>query len=71
VLTAVAPPRKPVLFARDTRQITDIAEYARVSRAPKIEITGYRGATRLSDGATLKEKPSVAQLRGERVAERS
>jgi outer membrane protein OmpA-like peptidoglycan-associated protein len=57
------------LFARDTRQLNDIAEYARVSKAQKIEITGYRGATLLSEGTALTEKPAVAQLRAERVAD--
>jgi outer membrane protein OmpA-like peptidoglycan-associated protein len=57
------------LFARDTRQLNDMAEYARVSKAQKIEITGYRGATLLSEGTALTEKPSVAQLRAERVGD--
>lgn len=57
------------LFARDTRQLVDIAEYARVSKAHTVEVTGYRGATRLSEGTVLTEKPTVAQLRAERVAE--
>lgn len=56
------------LFARDTRQVADIAEYARVSKAQAIEVTGYRGATLLSDGTVLTEKPDVAQLRAQRVA---
>lgn len=57
------------LFARDTRQLVNIAEYARVSKAQKIEITGYRGATLLSEGTVLTEKPAVAELRAERVAQ--
>jgi outer membrane protein OmpA-like peptidoglycan-associated protein len=57
------------LFARDTRQLENIAEYARVSKARTIEVTGYRAATRLSAGTVLTEKPNVAQLRAERVAE--
>ena len=57
------------LFARDTRQLLDIAEYARVSLAKTIEVTGYRGATLLSDGTVLTEKPDVAQLRAARVAQ--
>jgi len=56
------------LFARNTRQLTDIAEYARVSTAQKIEVTGYRGSTLLSNGQVLMEKPEVARLRAERVA---
>src|SRR5579863_216628 len=31
------------LFARDTRQLTDIAEYARVSGAQEVKVMGYRG----------------------------
>ena len=57
------------LFARNTRQLTDIAEYARVSKAPKVEVTGYRGSTLLSNGQLLIEKSEVARLRAERVAE--
>ncbi len=57
------------LFAQDTRQVTDIAEYAHVSKAHTIEVTGYRGATLLSDGSVLTEKPGAAQLRAQRVAE--
>ena len=56
------------LFARNTRQLTDIAEYARVSTAQEIEVTGYRGSTLLSNGQVLMEKPEVARLRAERVA---
>ena len=56
------------LFARDTRQLTDIAEYARVSKAQTIEIAGYRGSTLLSNGSLLIEKANVSQLRAERVA---
>ncbi len=56
------------LFARDTRQLVDIAEYARVSKAQKIEVTGYRAATLLSNGQLLVEKPNVSRLRAERVA---
>jgi outer membrane protein OmpA-like peptidoglycan-associated protein len=57
------------LFARDTRQLTDIAEYARVSKAQTIEVTGYRGSTLLSKGQVLIEKSEVSRLRAERVAE--
>jgi outer membrane protein OmpA-like peptidoglycan-associated protein len=57
------------LFARNTRQLTDIAEYARVSQAHEVHVTGYRGSTLLSDGQVLIEKSEVAKLRAERVAE--
>jgi outer membrane protein OmpA-like peptidoglycan-associated protein len=57
------------LFARDTRRLTDIAEYARVSKAQTIEVVGYRGSTLLSDANVLTEKAEVARLRAQRVAE--
>jgi outer membrane protein OmpA-like peptidoglycan-associated protein len=57
------------LFARNTRQLTDIAEYARVSKAQTVEVTGYRASTLLSNGNSLIEKAQVAQLRAERVAQ--
>ncbi|MGD0133842.1 MAG: hypothetical protein ABSE57_17470 [Bryobacteraceae bacterium] len=57
------------LFARNTRQLTDIAEYARVSKAQTVEVTGYRASTLLSNGNSLIEKLQVAQLRAERVAQ--
>jgi outer membrane protein OmpA-like peptidoglycan-associated protein len=57
------------LFARDTRHLTDIAEYARVSKAQTIEVVGYRGSTLLSNGNLLVEKANVSRLRAERVAE--
>jgi outer membrane protein OmpA-like peptidoglycan-associated protein len=57
------------LFARNTTQLTEIAEYARASRAQKVVVTGYRGSTLLSNGNVLIEKSDVARLRAERVAE--
>jgi outer membrane protein OmpA-like peptidoglycan-associated protein len=57
------------LFARDTRQLTDIAEYARVSKASQIEVTGYRGSTLLTNSHLLIEKADVSRLRAERVAQ--
>ncbi len=57
------------LFARNTRQLTDIAEYARVSKAQTVEVVGYRGSTLLSNGNVLIEKADVSRLRAERVAE--
>src|SRR5580704_18039201 len=57
------------LFARDTRRLTDIAEYARVSKAQTVEVVGYRGSTLLSNGSLLIEKANVSRLRAERVAE--
>ena len=57
------------LFARNTRQLTDIAENARVSKAQTVEVIGYRASTLLSNGSLLTEKANVSRLRAERVAE--
>jgi outer membrane protein OmpA-like peptidoglycan-associated protein len=57
------------LFARNTQQLTDIAEYARVSKAQTLEVVGYRGSTLLSNGNLLIEKANVSRLRAARVAE--
>jgi outer membrane protein OmpA-like peptidoglycan-associated protein len=57
------------LFARNTRQLSDIAEYARVSKAQTVEVIGYRASTLLSNGDLLTEKSNVSRLRAERVAE--
>jgi len=57
------------LFARNTRELTDIAEYARVSKAKAVEVTGYRASTLLSNGKLLIEGANVSRLRAERVAE--
>jgi outer membrane protein OmpA-like peptidoglycan-associated protein len=40
-----------------------------VSKAPTVEVTGYRASTLLSNGNSLIEKAAVAQLRAERVAQ--
>jgi outer membrane protein OmpA-like peptidoglycan-associated protein len=57
------------LFARNTRELTDIAEYARVSKAKAVEVTGHRASTLLSNGKLLIEGTNVSRLRAERVAE--
>jgi hypothetical protein len=53
---------------RHARPLTDILNFARTARAREIEIVGYRGAVRLSNGQTMTEEPGLAQKRAEQVA---
>lgn len=51
------------------KQITPILTYARQIKARDIEITGYRGATRLDDGKLLTEQPGIGERRANQIAE--
>lgn len=50
------------------RVLTDILEYARKVNASAIDIAGYSGAVRLSNGTTMVEDGGIAQRRAEQVA---
>jgi hypothetical protein len=51
------------------RFLTPILEFAQESKAARIEITGYRGAVRLTDGTTLTEGEALARRRAEQVGQ--
>jgi hypothetical protein len=51
------------------RFLTPIMDYARQTGAKSVIITGYRAATRLSNGQLLAEQESIAQKRATQVAE--
>jgi hypothetical protein len=55
------------LFSRDTRAVSQAAEYAVASKAKHVEIEAHRGATLLSNGKVLVEGEAVAAQRAERV----
>ena len=55
------------LFSRDTRTVSQVAEYAVASNAKHIEIVARRGATLLSSGKVLVEGEAVAAQRAEHV----
>jgi hypothetical protein len=55
------------LFSRDTRTVSQAAEYAVASKAKHIEIVANRGATLLSSGKVLVEGEAVAAQRADRV----
>jgi hypothetical protein len=48
--------------------LTGILEFARTANAREIEIVGYRGAVRLSNGQTMVEEPAIGKKRAEQVA---
>ena len=43
--------------------------YAQLTHAKRVEITGYRGATQLSDGKILEEHQGIARERADEIAE--
>lgn len=48
--------------------MTPALEYAQLTGARRIEISGYRGETRLSDGSLLTEHAGIARERAEEIA---
>lgn len=51
------------------RQIEAAMRYALASHASRIEVVGYRGAAKLSDGTIVEEPAGMARWRAELVAE--
>lgn len=73
------PPYKPMSFTvpyefegmvnfKTPRVLAPALSYGRLAKARRIEITGYRGATRLSDGTTLAEHEGIARARADEIA---
>jgi hypothetical protein len=50
------------------RVLTDVLEFARAVTAREIEIVGYRGAARLSNGQVMLEEPDMGKRRAEQLA---
>ena len=48
--------------------LTQMLEFARSANAREIEIVGYRGAVRLSNGQTMVEEPTIGKKRAEQIA---
>lgn len=49
-------------------RLTEVLEFARAIDARAIEIVGYRGGVRLSNGQTLSEDPGIGRRRAEQFA---
>lgn len=56
------------LFSRDTRVVSQAADFAMAAKAKSVEITAQRGATLLSNGKILTESAAIAAERAEKVA---
>lgn len=52
---------------RTPRILQPALEYAQQSKASRLEVTGFRGATRLSDGKLLEEHAGIARERAEEI----
>ena len=57
------------IMGRHAGILTQIVEYAEKSQAKRITVTGYRGATLLSDKTVLTEQAGIAKARAEEVAD--
>lgn len=57
------------LFSRDTRVVSQAANYAIAAKAKSVEITAHRGASRLSNGKVVTETEGIAARRADSVAE--
>lgn len=79
---AAPPPPKPPFSAktfvvpydfegmvgfRTPYALTPALDYGQTTKASRIEVTGYRGATRLSDGSLLVEHQGIARERADEV----
>jgi outer membrane protein OmpA-like peptidoglycan-associated protein len=54
--------------ALSVRSITEAMTYAKAVNAKQVEVVGYRGVAKLSDGRNLVERPDMAKRRAERMA---
>ena len=50
------------------RVLTEVLEFARAVKARDIEIVGYRGAARLSNGQVMPEETDMGKRRAEQLA---
>jgi len=51
-----------------TVALTNMATYIKETKASRVEVTGYRAATRLTGGELLTEKPQMGLVRARKVA---
>lgn len=52
-----------------TIALTTVATHIKETKASRVEVTGYRAATRLTGGEVLTEKPQMGLVRARKVAE--
>ena len=74
-----SPPYKPMDFTvpyefegmvnfKTPRVLAPVLKYAQLVNAQRIEIEGYRGATRLANGTILREHEGIGHARAEEIA---
>jgi hypothetical protein len=54
---------------RHAQKLQQLLDAARATRAGELRITGYRSASRLSDGTVMRERESIGRERAEQVRE--
>lgn len=52
---------------RTPQALTPALDYAKLVKASRLEVVGYRGATKLSDGGRLTEHAGIAQERAQEI----
>lgn len=52
-----------------TVALTNLAKHVAESKASHVEVTGYRAASRLSNGTVLTERDTIASIRARKVAD--
>lgn len=57
------------LTLHTTRIVVEAARIAKLAAPSKISVKGQRGATRLSDGRILKERPGIEQIRAKQMGD--
>ena len=57
------------VMGRHAGILGQILNQTRASKATRVRITGYRGATRLSDGRVMAERPEIGARRAKEVAD--
>ena len=57
------------VMGRHAGVLGQILNQTRASKATRVRITGYRGATRLSDGRVMTERPDIGARRAREVAD--
>lgn len=51
----------------DMLKLKDLAVYAAAAQVKRVQVVGFRAASRLDDGGELVEKPQLAQARAEKI----
>src|SRR5688572_847446 len=54
---------------RHAQPLQQILDAAQQGKAARVEVTGYRAASLLSNGTTMTEKPGIGQRRAEQVVQ--